>query len=99
ARPHFARVLIEKGYANDMQHAFDEYLDEAAPGYVDRREVPTEEAIARVRKSGGIASMAHPVRVAKNNWEKLGVWVGELAGMGMRALEVYHSDHSPEHSA
>jgi len=98
-RPHFARVLVEKGYANDLQHAFDEYLDESAPGYVDRKEVPVEEAIRRVRESGGIASMAHPVRVAKNNWEKLGVWVGELAGFGMQAIEVLHSDHAPESRA
>ena len=98
-RPHFARVLVEKGYARDMQHAFDEYLDESARGYVDRQEVPVEEAIERVRNSGGITSMAHPVRVAKNNWEKLAEWVGELATLGMNAIEVYHSDHSPENVA
>jgi predicted metal-dependent phosphoesterase TrpH len=98
-RPHFARVLVDKGYANDIQHAFDEYLDESARGYVDRREVPTEEAIQRVRASGGVASMAHPVRVAKNNWEKLAIWVGELAAAGMQAIEVHHSDHSPENKS
>jgi len=98
-RPHFARVLVEKGYANDIQHAFDEYLDESARGFVIRREVPVEEAIQRVLDAGGVASMAHPIRVAKNNWEKLAVWVGELAGLGMQAIEVHHSDHSPENKA
>jgi predicted metal-dependent phosphoesterase TrpH len=98
-RPHFARILVEKGYATDLQNAFDRYLDESAPGYVFRHEVPMEEAIERLVKAGGVASLAHPVRVAKNNWEKLALYVEELAGLGMRAIEVWHSDHSPENVA
>ncbi len=96
ARPHFARVLIEKGYAKDMQGAFDEYLDESARGFVQRREVPIEEALERILRSGGVPSLAHPVRVAKNNWDKLAEYVEDMAGLGLGAIEVYHSEHSPE---
>ena len=96
ARPHFARVLVEKGYSTDIQDAFDQYLDESARGYVHRQEVPMEHALERIVKAGGIPSLAHPVRVAKNNWEKLAGYVEDLAGYGLRAVEVYHSDHSPE---
>jgi 3',5'-nucleoside bisphosphate phosphatase len=95
-RPHFAQVLVQKGYAKDLQHAFDAYLDESARGFVQRQEVPMEEALERILRSGGVPSLAHPIRVAKNNWEKLAEYVGDLAGLGMRAIEVYHSDHSPE---
>jgi len=98
-RPHFARVLVEKGYANDIQDAFDKFLDESAKGYVQRHEVPIDEAIQRVADAGGVASLAHPVRVAKNDWTKLTEYVGKMAAMGMRAIEVYHSDHSPENVA
>jgi hypothetical protein len=55
-----------------------------------------EEALERILESGGVPSLAHPVRVAKNNWSKLASWVEDLASLGMRAIEVYHSDHSPE---
>jgi len=96
ARPHFARVLVEKGYAKDIDEAFRLYLDESAKGYVQRHEVPMEEALERILQSGGIPSLAHPVRVAKNNWAKLAEYVEDLAGCGLRAIEVYHSDHSPE---
>lgn len=96
ARPHFARVLVDKGYAKDIQSAFDLYLDESARGFVQRQEVAMEEALERILTSGGVPSLAHPVRVAKNNWEKLAEYVEDLAGMGLRAVEVYHSDHSPE---
>jgi 3',5'-nucleoside bisphosphate phosphatase len=95
-RPHFAQVLVEKGYAKDIQNAFDLYLDESARGFVHRQEVPIEEALERILRAGGVPSLAHPVRVAKNNWEKLAAYAEDLAGLGLRALEVYHSDHSPE---
>jgi 3',5'-nucleoside bisphosphate phosphatase len=72
------------------------YLDESGRGFVHRQEVPMEEALERILRSGGVPSLAHPVRVAKNNWEKLAEYVEDLAGLGLRAIEVYHSDHSPE---
>jgi len=96
ARPHFARVLIDKGYAKDIQDAFDQYLDEKGKGYVQRHDIPIQEAIDRIRRAGGVSSLAHPVRVAKNQWDVLERYVGELAVMGLQAIEVYHSDHSPE---
>jgi hypothetical protein len=98
-RPHFARILVEKGYAKDIQDAFDQYLDESARGYVQRHEVPVDEAIARIASAGGVSSLAHPVRVVKNDWAKLAKYVETLAGMGMQAIEVFHSDHSPENVA
>jgi hypothetical protein len=96
ARPHFARVLIDKGYAKDMQDAFDQYLDESSRGYVQRHDIPIGEALDRIREAGGVSSLAHPVRVAKNNWDTLARFVEDLGGAGLRAIEVYHSDHSPE---
>jgi len=99
ARPHFARVLVDKGYAKDIQDAFDKYLDESARGFVQRQEVPMEDALERILVSGGVPSLAHPIRVAKNNWEKLAAYVEDLAGLGLRAIEVYHSDHTPENTS
>ncbi len=96
ARPHFARVLMEKGYVKTIQEAFDVYLDESAQGYVQRHDVPMAEAIERIRAGGGISSLAHPVRVAKNHWSTLEKYVEELAKLGMDCVEAHHSDHSPE---
>ncbi len=95
-RPHFARVLVACKRARDPTHAFEEYLGESSRAFAQRQEVPIAEAIAHLRKDGGIASMAHPARVVKNHWETLNTWVAELAGLGMQAIEVHHSDHSPE---
>lgn len=94
-RPHFAQLMVEKGYVSTLQQAFDEYLDESAKGYVYRREPQFAEGVERIRNAGGIASLAHPVRV-RGDIETL---VPELCAVGMNAIEAYHSDHSSQDTA
>jgi len=89
-RPHFAQIMLEKGYVKTYREAFDEYLDESAKGYVYRREPQFAEGVERIRQAGGIASLAHPVRV---NGDVPAI-MPELCGAGMDAIEAYHSDHS-----
>jgi hypothetical protein len=94
-RPHFAQLLIEKGYVRSMQQAFDDYLDESAKGYVTRNEPQFAEAVQHIRGAGGIASLAHPVRVR----EDVAMILPELRAAGLNAIEAYHSDHSPSQTA
>jgi 3',5'-nucleoside bisphosphate phosphatase len=91
-RPHFAQLMVEKGYVNSIRQAFDEYLDESAKGYVYRREPEFAEGVAGIRKAGGIASLAHPVRVRGD----VPMLLPELRNCGLNAIEAYHSDHEPE---
>jgi len=94
-RPHFAAIMLEKGYVRDYRQAFDDYLDESAKGYVYRQEPAFAEGVAVVRKAGGIASLAHPTRVHGDVAEMM----PELCAAGLNAIEAYHSDHSPEETA
>jgi 3',5'-nucleoside bisphosphate phosphatase len=91
-RPHFAQILVEKGYVSNLRQAFDDYLDESAKGYVFRREPQFAEGVARIRAAGGIASLAHPVRVKGD----IPALMPELRASGLNAIEAYHSDHTPE---
>ena len=61
-RPHFAQLLVRKGYASGMREAFDRYLDERAPGYVERRDASLENVLRWIREAGGVSSWAHPAR-------------------------------------
>jgi predicted metal-dependent phosphoesterase TrpH len=88
-RPHFAEIMVEKGYAASYRQAFDDYLDESAKGYVYRHEPRFAEAVARILKAGGIASLAHPVRVKGD----VAATMPELCDAGLNAIEAYHSDH------
>jgi predicted metal-dependent phosphoesterase TrpH len=98
-RPHFARLLVTKGYCTSIQDSFAKYLDESAPGYVDREEPSLEEAIQRVADGGGISSLAHPIRLGKRNYAEEDELIGRIAGSGLRAIEVYHSDQTAADSA
>ena len=82
---------MEKGYVSNFRQAFDEYLDESAKGYVHRKEPQFAESVERIREAGGIASLAHPVRV---NGDVPGL-MPELCEAGLNAIEAYHSDHGP----
>jgi predicted metal-dependent phosphoesterase TrpH len=102
-RPHFARVLVAKGYVANQEEAFRQYLAESAKGYVERREVPMREGLERVAAAGGVPSLAHPIRLSakaehgsKNSAEGLEEWLVEMREMGLRAIEAFHSDHRPE---
>ena len=94
-RPHFAQVMVEKGYVADTKQAFDDYLDESAKGYVDRKEPTFAEGVQRILEGGGLPSLPHPVRVPRNG-ERFEDLIGEMLDAGLRALEVYHSDHEPQ---
>lgn len=90
-RPHFAQILVEKGYVANLRQAFDDFLDESAKGYVFRSEPQFAEGVARIRAAGGIASLAHPVRVNGD----IPALMPELCKSGLNAIEAYHSDHTP----
>lgn len=93
-RPHFARVLLDKGYVSNLQEAFDVYLADEAKAAVERDEPTLEEGIRRIHESGGMASLAHPVRLPQRgpDLERL---VERLLEAGLEGIEVFHSEHSP----
>jgi 3',5'-nucleoside bisphosphate phosphatase len=88
-RPHFAQLMVEKGYVGDFRQAFDQYLDESAKAHVYRREPQFAESVEQIRQAGGIASLAHPVRVNGD----VPALIPELRAAGLNAIEAYHSDH------
>jgi 3',5'-nucleoside bisphosphate phosphatase len=92
-RPHFAAILIEKGYAVSVDHAFAKYLGESGECYISRQEPSLVEGIQRIILAGGLPALAHPSRISPSRSE-IEEWVSETRILGLGALEVYHSDHS-----
>lgn len=95
-RPHFARVLIEKGYARDHEDAFRRFIGEESPGYVERDSAPTEQAIEAVCLGGGIPVVAHPVRLSLAGRVEEREMLRRLKRSGLVGLEVIHSDQTPD---
>jgi 3',5'-nucleoside bisphosphate phosphatase len=94
-RPHFARLLIEKGYVKTYEEAFQRYLGETAPTYVERFAPFVETAIQRVIDAGGFPVLAHPVRLGFEDVKAEEKFIGGLRAAGLVGIEVYHSDHRP----
>jgi predicted metal-dependent phosphoesterase TrpH len=93
-RPHFARILVEKGYVSNFDDAFRQYLGEDAPSYVERECNTTEEVIELARVGGGLPVVAHPIRLGLSRASEPALF-GRLKQAGLAGLEVYHSEHSP----
>ncbi len=92
-RPHFARLLIKKGWAGSMEEAFRCYLGAGAKAYVPRRSMDMVKAMAILHEAGGVAVVAHPFTLGYNNSE-LAAEVAEMATAGLDGLEVFYPKHS-----
>jgi predicted metal-dependent phosphoesterase TrpH len=92
-RPHFARLMVQKGYVPNTREAFRQYLDESAPGYVDREEPTLAEGIERIQAAGGVSSVAHPVRLGRRDHAEEEELIASFVALGLDCIEAYHSDH------
>ena len=89
-RPHLARALVERGICSSTKDAFDRFLANGRPGFVDRERITAERAISLVRQAGGAATVAHPA-VSQVTAEEL----RSLRNAGLSGLEVFHADQKP----
>lgn len=97
-RAHFAHILVDKGYAQNSEDAFQRYLGQNAPSYVERQSLSSSEVIGIIRSGGGIPVVAHPIRLRLPREQEREVLI-DLKRAGLLGLEVYHSDHPPEFQA
>lgn len=98
SRTHFARHLVERGAARDIQQAFDKYLARGKPAYVSHRWAPLEEALEWIRGSGGTAVLAHPGRYDLKPMMRHEM-LRQFRELGGTAIEVVTGSHRPEEYA
>jgi predicted metal-dependent phosphoesterase TrpH len=59
-RPHIAHTLVKKGYVSTIQEAFNKYLGDERPCYVQGDSFTVDETIDVIHQANGIAVIAHP---------------------------------------
>ncbi len=94
-RPHFAQVLLDKGYVRSLDEAFYRYLAQGAPAYVDKFRFDVRDAIDVVLKARGIPVLAHPFTLNCMPVE-LESLVADLAKDGLKGIETFYPDHTSE---
>uniref|UniRef100_A0A832LVL6 PHP domain-containing protein n=1 Tax=Caldimicrobium thiodismutans TaxID=1653476 RepID=A0A832LVL6_9BACT len=92
-RPHFARLLVEKGYVRTPDEAFEKYLRKGAPAYVPKALLEPKEAIEKILQAKGIPVLAHPITL-KLAPKELSSYLKELKELGLRGVEAYYSEHN-----
>ena len=89
-RPQVARELVRAGYVTSVQDAFEKWLATGRPAFIPRTGPSPAAIVDAIHQAGGVASMAHPAVTRRDEL------IGPLVDSGMDAIEVYHSDHTPE---
>jgi 3',5'-nucleoside bisphosphate phosphatase len=86
-RTHFARELVARGAAIDVQDAFDRWLGRGKPGHVAGEWPDVAEVIAWISAAGGKAVIAHPMRYPLSAGARREM-CAEFAAAGGRGVEV-----------
>ena len=97
-RPHIARVLMEKKVVTSAKEAFDRFLADGRPAYVERELPEPAEDVRWIREAGGVAVLAHPTWV-RTSAEGLATLIRQLKDYGLGGMEVHYSTHTPSQTS
>jgi predicted metal-dependent phosphoesterase TrpH len=86
-RPHVAKALVRKGVVDSVDAAFRQALSRGRPGYVPQIYTTPQHAIETIAAAGGFPVLAHPGRLKDRGL------INEIAGHGLRGLEVFYPLH------
>jgi len=94
-RPHFAAVLIRKGYAASMSEVFGKILGRGGVAHVFKERREPAECIAAIRAAGGVPILAHPDQTNRKG-AALDDLVGELARLGLAGIETHCASYTSQ---
>jgi predicted metal-dependent phosphoesterase TrpH len=95
-RPHFARLIVERGHARDIQDAFNRFLGKGAAAYVERKRLSPQESISLIHQAGGVSVLAHPYQLKLDSVDAAEAVIVDLAGLGLDGVEAVYSRHTTE---
>ena len=93
-RPHFAQVLVEKGYVKNEDQAFDKYLKRGASAYVDKRRLTPQDGICLIKDAGGIAVLAHPFTTDGIIDREMEQFICRFRQLGIQGIEALYPLHT-----
>jgi predicted metal-dependent phosphoesterase TrpH len=97
-RPHLADALVAKKIVKSRDEAFIDLLHNDSRFYVSHAAPTPVEAIALIRRAGGVAVIAHPFASHRGQILKPDNFADLLAA-GLNGIEVDHRDQNPDERA
>ncbi|CAN2183099.1 COG0613 Predicted metal-dependent phosphoesterases (PHP family) [Candidatus Nanopelagicaceae bacterium] len=97
-RPHLADALVAKKIVKSRDEAFVDLLHNESRFYVSHAAPTPAEAIALIRRAGGVAVIAHPFACHRGQILKVEDF-SELVAAGLNGIEVDHRDQNPDERA
>ncbi len=95
-RPHVAEAMVKAGHAQNINDAFDRYLGNGRPACVGKERMSCRDAFDYIAGAGGIPVLAHPYLVAGGKPDCLVELLELLCDIGLKGIEVYYPQHSPD---
>ena len=86
-RPLIAQALVNAGHVASARDAFDQLIGEGRPAFLPRRGATPAEVIDVISRARGLASLAHPGLLKRDEW------IPAMVSAGLAALEAFHSEH------
>ena len=97
-RPHLADALVAKKIVKSRDEAFIDLLHNDSRFYVSHAAPTPAEAIALIRRAGGVAVIAHPFASHRGQILQSEDFT-ELVAAGLNGIEVDHRDQNPDERA
>jgi len=97
-RPHLADALVAKKIVKSRDEAFIDLLHNDSRFYVSHPAPTPVEAIALIRRAGGVAVIAHPFASHRGQILKPDDFA-DLLTAGLNGIEVDHRDQNPDERA
>jgi predicted metal-dependent phosphoesterase TrpH len=94
-RPHFAAVLIRKGFAASMGEVFKRILGRGGVAHVFKERREPEECIAAIRAAGGVPVLAHPDQTNRKG-AALDDLVHALKRVGLAGVETFCTSYTSQ---
>ncbi len=94
-RAHFAKAMVEKGYAESVKDAFDRYLSNGRPCYSHLQNHTAAECVKIINRAGGMAFVAH-LHLTRKSDRELFDFLKELKEAGLCGIEGYYTDYTPK---
>ena len=88
-RPHIAQALVREGYAKTDKEAYETWIGNGRPCYVDSERLTMREALALAKRSGFVPVLAHPCELDLPQ-EQLEALLDVWQEAGLLGMEVFH---------